>query len=142
MNNLETRIQDELTAIDIDSRYDDMLDDVYPDLEIAGMSFCTSHALKKLDPTAYRCGLSDWLDSENFVEINGDYYEADDCERIKDEMISEIECQMEQLGEENIQETDSSIEEQREIDQELIDNNNAEILNLQKELKKLKGHCF
>ena len=55
---------DELTDEQLHERYDDMLDEVYPDLTIAGMEFSTSNALKELDPIAYRVGFSDWVDSE------------------------------------------------------------------------------
>lgn len=55
---------DELTDEQLHERYDDMLDEVYPDLIIAGMEFSTSNALKELDPIAYRVGFSDWVDSE------------------------------------------------------------------------------
>lgn len=47
-----------------EERYDEMLDDVYGTVEIAGYTFDTSRALKELDPTAYRCGLVDFEDSE------------------------------------------------------------------------------
>jgi hypothetical protein len=55
---------DELTDEQLHERYDDMLDEVYPDLNIAGMEFSTSNALKELDPIAYRVGFSDWVDFE------------------------------------------------------------------------------
>lgn len=47
-----------------ESQYDDMLDDVYGDVEIAGLKYSTSHALKKVDPTAYRCDFVDWASNE------------------------------------------------------------------------------
>lgn len=137
MKDLETRIAEELESIDVDSRYDDFLDDVYPDLTIAGMSFSTSRALKELDPTAYRCGMNDWIDSENFVEINGDYYDADDCERIKDEMLSEIESRIEAVEEEISEEEDS--DEPCEEDLKLLKERLAE---LETEAQKLTKHIF
>lgn len=51
--------------------YDSMLDDCYPEASIAGMTYSTSHALKEVDPTAYRCGMNDWadgLDKEEFED--------------------------------------------------------------------------
>lgn len=42
-------------------QYDDMLDDGYGDVQIAGITLPTSVALKRCDPTAYRVGLSDFL---------------------------------------------------------------------------------
>lgn len=70
---------------DLERMYDDMLDEVYPDCQIAGLTYSTSHALKELDPTAYRCGFNDWLDGELgesiFEHADGEYYdEAEDSE--------------------------------------------------------------
>lgn len=44
--------------------YDDMLDDTYGEIDICGMKYQSSRALKELDPTAYRCGMNDYNDSE------------------------------------------------------------------------------
>ena len=67
----------EIEEYKLDARYRDMLDDVYGDAKIAGMTYSTSRALERLDPTAYRVGFSDWLDStEDIIEgPNGEYYE-------------------------------------------------------------------
>ena len=43
-------------------QYDEFLDEAYGEVEIAGMTFSTSYALKELDPTAYRCGFNDYTD--------------------------------------------------------------------------------
>ena len=52
--------------------YDEMLDECNEDVKICGMSYCTSRALKDVDPIAYRCGFSDYtasLEEDNiFVE--------------------------------------------------------------------------
>ena len=48
--------------------YDDYLDEMYPETTIAGHNYSTSHALQKIDPIAYRCGLSDYA-SALFEEI-------------------------------------------------------------------------
>jgi hypothetical protein len=70
----------ELSDNDLHDRYDNMLDDVYPDCTIGGGSYLTSGALKEVDPTAYRCGFNDWLDSEVsegiILEIEDGYYQA------------------------------------------------------------------
>jgi hypothetical protein len=64
--------------VDIESLYDDMLDDTYGVVSIAGMEYSTSDVLKRLDPIAYRCGLDDYIDSlltdGEIEEIDGDYY--------------------------------------------------------------------
>ncbi len=48
--------------------YDEFLDDIYGDVNIAGIYYATSQALKATDPIAYRVGFNDWLDSEG-IEI-------------------------------------------------------------------------
>jgi hypothetical protein len=49
-----------------ESQYRDFLDELYP-VEIAGMQFCASRILEELDPTAFNCGLADWLDGEGLT---------------------------------------------------------------------------
>jgi hypothetical protein len=137
MNKLETRIQDELDEIDIDSQYDDFLDEIYPDCTIAGMDFFTSRVLKELDPTAYRCGKNDWISSENFVEINGDYYNFDECERVKDNFVFEIESEIEALEEEVSEEEDED-----EPDTAKIAEIKLKISDLESKKKEWENYSF
>jgi hypothetical protein len=44
--------------------YRDMLDEIYGELEVAGLTYQTSRVLEEIDPIAFRCGLLDWLDAE------------------------------------------------------------------------------
>lgn len=53
-----------LTDHELHERFDDMLDDVYGDVEIAGMTYPASRTLLRVDPIAYRVSFNDWLDSE------------------------------------------------------------------------------
>lgn len=52
------------TTTDAYDAFDEMLDDVFGDTLIAGMSYSTSRALREVDPIAYRCAFNDWADSE------------------------------------------------------------------------------
>jgi hypothetical protein len=60
--------------------YDDMLDDCYQDIVIAGITYSASVAFKRIDPIAYRCGMNDYeshlrTDYENdgsYAELFGD----------------------------------------------------------------------
>jgi hypothetical protein len=52
----------ELDVDDYEESYKDALDSDGPVI-IAGIKFDPSYALKELDPTAYRCGLNDYVDS-------------------------------------------------------------------------------
>lgn len=54
--------------------YDDMLNEGGP-VEIAGYEFNTADALNELDPTAYKCGWIDYMDSlgVDTDELEDDY---------------------------------------------------------------------
>lgn len=103
--NVSQQIKDKQHEIDsfeyscTDDEYDEMLDDVYGDVEICGMNYSSSRALKKLDPTAYNCGKGDY-------EAN---YDLDDCEEysdLKDELesledqLSDLENDLDELNDE------------------------------------------
>lgn len=45
--------------------YEEMLDNVYGTVKIAGFEYNTSYALKNLDPIAYREGFLDYLDGQD-----------------------------------------------------------------------------
>lgn len=55
--------------------YNDMLDEAYGPVDIAGITFDASRALNELDPTAYKCGWLDWCDAEGIDtdELEDDY---------------------------------------------------------------------
>lgn len=74
---------------ELETRFDEFLDECYPEVKIAGYTYSTSHALKEIDPIAYREGFNNWLDSEISEGIifelpNGDYSDTDPEEE-KDE---------------------------------------------------------
>ena len=53
---------------DLVNAYDEMLDEVYGMVEVAGMMYDTSRLLSECDPIAYRCGFNDYLDSIDYDE--------------------------------------------------------------------------
>lgn len=59
--------------------YDAMLDEVYGEVDICGYTYSASYALQNLDPTAYRCGMSDYYDSLYYdvVDILKGIWEGD-----------------------------------------------------------------
>ena len=67
-----------LTNSELSDIYEEFLNEVYPDCKIAGYEYSTGYALKTIDPVAFRCGLSDWLDSEIsegiYIEHNGETF--------------------------------------------------------------------
>lgn len=61
--------------------FNDMLDDCYQDVTIAGLSYSASVAFKRIDPIAYQCGMNDYEsslrteyenDGESYKELFGD----------------------------------------------------------------------
>lgn len=47
-----------------DYYWDDLLDEMYGEVEICGHEYCASRALYLVDEVGYRCGKNDWLDGE------------------------------------------------------------------------------
>ena len=47
----------------LEEMYDDMLDEVFGTVEVAGMTYDTSVLLKNADPIAYRVGMAEYADS-------------------------------------------------------------------------------
>jgi hypothetical protein len=91
---LEKRVKEDLKPIDLEELYRDMLDECEPVVKVAGLSFTPSRIIEELDPTAFRCGVSDYADSligETLSEeIDGEYYNLDEVNDIRDEIESEL----------------------------------------------------
>ena len=79
----------ELDSDDYTDQYDEMLDDVHG--EFLGMN--ASYILKKMDPTAYRCGLLDYLDG---LDQDEEKMNNDSCLELFEE-LEEIESEIEEL---------------------------------------------
>jgi hypothetical protein len=70
----------ELTDEELEEIYNEWLDEVYGEVDIAGYKWATSHAFKEIDPTTYRCKFNDWLDREvqdgYIIEKENKYYKG------------------------------------------------------------------
>lgn len=78
----------ELDNDDYEEQYDQMLNDTY-EIKIGYLKFNASDVLKELDPTAYRCGLNDYIDSLD-IEDDPKYQELQNT-------LSELEDELEDL---------------------------------------------
>jgi len=91
---LEKRVKEDLKPIDLEELYRDMIDECEPVVRVGGLSFTPSRIIEELDPTAFRCGVSDYADSligETLSEeIDGEYYNLDEVNDIRDEIESEL----------------------------------------------------
>lgn len=92
---LHDKVKEDLTPLEVNSMYDDMLDECYDLSEVGGpfSHMLASKVLEECDPVAYRCGFTDWLDGERFYEVDGEYYHGTDLERVKVELIDELESE-------------------------------------------------
>ena len=71
-----------------ESEYNDFLDQSYDEVNICGLTYSASYALKKLDPIAYNCSKSDY--ESNFdLNDSAEYTEkCDELEQLQDELES------------------------------------------------------
>lgn len=88
----------ELDNDDYEESYKESLDSEGP-VNVAGMQFDASRIIEELDPTAYRCGLVDYVDG---LEKDDDpkYKELEEeLETLEDE-LADLEVELEDLEEE------------------------------------------
>ena len=86
--------QIELDPDDYEDQFDESLDESIPEIEIGCLTYLPSHVLKNVDPTAYRCGLNDFVDSldiEDSDEYKALQEEIDQLESDIEDLESEIE---------------------------------------------------
>ena len=78
----ERLIISELYSVDVDEAFNDSIDETYSSVDICGIEFEPSRILKECDEIAYNCYMCDWLDAEEFVEVNDSYYNKDEVEEL------------------------------------------------------------
>lgn len=79
-----------------DSEYDSHLDECYGDIEVCGGTYSASYALKELDPTAYRCGKSDFDSQKDLDDVPEYATLTEELEELEDQE-SNLESEIEDL---------------------------------------------
>ena len=81
------------TQIDREQRFRDMLDECYSFKGVGGPfeHMTPSRVLEECDPTAFRCGVNDYEDDEDWVEIDGNYYARPDVEGAVKDFVDGLE---------------------------------------------------
>ena len=99
---LERRIADELSPIDTERAYRDMLDECSEQCAFCKSLGSPSRLLLELDPVAYRCGQNDFEDSrrDEWTEVDGNYYETREVDKIKEALLDELTDELNKLEEE------------------------------------------
>lgn len=91
-NTLESRVKENLSPIDTDELYDEILDEVNDEIRIGELTYSPSYVLKNVDEIAYNCGKNDYFGcSDEFTEIDGEYYKTDEVDEIREELENELE---------------------------------------------------
>lgn len=109
---LIAKIQEEVTFTsdyDLHKQYDESLDEEGP-VTVAGLKYEPSDILKNVDEVAYRTGFNDWLDGQDFIEIDGEQYPKDEVEDFLDGLKDELWSAIEEVRDSG-EETDMSDEE-------------------------------
>ena len=129
LTKLQNRIIENCKTVNIEDAYNDMLDECYSFDSVGGIfaSMSPSRVLRECDPVAYRCGMNDYQDSLGLIEIKSDYYQSDDCEQQREELVAELEAEVSKL------ESDGDGEHQKEIDALLAEILLAEIKAVERE---------
>lgn len=86
--------QIELDPDNYEDQFNESLDESIPEIEIGCLTYLPSHVLKAVDPTAYRCGLTDFVDSldvEDSEQYKSLQEEIDDIQDEIDQLQSDIE---------------------------------------------------
>jgi predicted nucleic acid-binding Zn-ribbon protein len=93
---LENEIADyEIDPYDFEDEYCEALDCEGP-VSVCGFEFNPSDILKEMDPTAYRCGLVDYVDSIDINDLDEFSAMAEKLEEMKEE-LSLLEEELEEL---------------------------------------------
>jgi hypothetical protein len=92
-------IESECKKIDVEESFDRMLDECYSFDSVGGpfAHMSPSRVLREMDPIAHRVGVSEHSDSEDWYEINGDYYERRDVIHTQGYFIDDLESDLADL---------------------------------------------
>ena len=86
---------------DAENAYVEFLDECHEEIKIGCCTFSPSRVLKELDPIAFDCGLSEWVDGE-FSSNPENFSDFVDLKRDLDELqdeLSDLESELDELEE-------------------------------------------
>jgi hypothetical protein len=117
-------VKEELTPIDREQRFRDVLDECYSFKDVGGpfAHMSPSAVLEEMDPIAFRCGVNDYLDDENVDEYEGDgeSYEHDELQALRDQAEEEIDAEIAD-EEAEAEEAEAEKDEPGDVDHEARD---------------------
>ena len=86
-------IQDRCKPIDVDARFREMIDESWAENDFLRTFHLTaSTVIEECDPTMFRQELLNFTDScDDLIEIDEEYYDREDVEAVKADLIQDIE---------------------------------------------------
>lgn len=140
---LIAHIVSECSPVDREAAYDEYLNTQGP-VRVAGLTFEASEIIKECDPTAYRCGVNDFADSEEWTEIEGETYRDEDIEKARGEFLDGLNDELSYLQSE-LEELEEDYDENDGTNQgttETIEEKKAEISALETFISEVERHSF
>ena len=104
----------EIKEADLETAFEDMLDDCYSFKNVGGPFACMSPSivLRECDPVAFRCGVNDYADGDDrWEEFNGEMYDKDELNELREECQDEFDDEEAAL-EEDAEEAEEARQEQ------------------------------
>ena len=90
---------------DVEKMYDDWLDEIVDLPDFGVLTYGYAYILQELDPIAYRCGYSDFLDACDYMECDDDLFDGDYFESrhycSEEDVFNDFIEYMEKLNDEN-----------------------------------------
>lgn len=88
------------TSLADDDAYSDWLNEIYGPVYVGSLAYCASRVLRELDPIAYRCGFSDYL---NGLDITDSEEHTGLTARLEDmeAELTDLQSELDELNKEN-----------------------------------------
>lgn len=139
---LTEHVKSECSPVDMEQRFRDMIDECYSFDKIGGpfSHMSPSRVLEEVDPTAFRCGVSNQSDSENVYEIDGDYYDSDKVDEARDEFVADLQTELDEA--QTGLDVEDNLEEGEERNEETVADLTAEIALLEAKIEAVENHAF
>ena len=87
---IDSLVKEHCEPIDPEELFEQMLDDCYEEVSLGSLTWDPSYVMKELDPVAFRCGVSEYIDGlvedGEYFEFDGDYYDFVDIEEMLDDI--------------------------------------------------------
>lgn len=84
---IEALVEEHCEPVDAEEDFEELLSETCETVRIGSLEYDPGHVLRNIDPIAFRCGVSDMLaDSEQYIEIGGEYYRVCDIEAMIEEL--------------------------------------------------------